>query len=250
MTSAHRALPRTDGVRPRPRWLLHGARPFCSWLVRRRNTVVVHGAEHVPVRGPVILAANHAGVIDGPLLAICAPRPVHVWTKLEMFTGFLGRFLTAAGQIPLDRQRVDPGAVKAAVRVLRDGGVVGVFPEGTRGGGDLTRFHRGAAYLAHVTGAPVVPVLLFGTREPGGASSSLPRRRGTMEIVFGTPFTVEQAEWPRTRQQVGETSHRLRSQMLADLESVRRSTGLSLPGPLPAGQHELDPGGGITETSA
>lgn len=250
MTSEHRALPRTDGVRRRSRWLLHGARPLCSWLIRRRNTVVVTGAEHVPVSGPVILAANHVGVIDGPLLAVYSPRPVHAWTKLEMFSGFLGRFLTAAGQIPLDRRRVDPAAVKMAVRVLRDGGVVGVFPEGARGAGDLERFHRGAAYLAHVTGAPVVPVLLFGTREPGGASSSLPRRRGTMEIVFGSPFTVEQAEWPRTRQQVGETSHRLRSRMLADLESVRRSTGLSLPGPLPAGQHELDPGGGITETSA
>ena len=250
MTSPHGALPRTDDVRRPSRWLLHGARPFCAWLVRRRYRVVVHGAEQVPSAGPVILAANHVGVIDGPLLAIYAPRPVHALTKIEMFAGFLGRFLTAAGQIPLDRYRYDPRAVKTAVRVLRDGGVVGVFPEGTRGSGELERFHRGAAYLAHVTGAVVVPVMLFGTREPGGASSSLPRRRGTMEIVFGTPFTVEQAEWPRTRQQVGETSHRLRDRMLADLEAARRSTGLSLPGPLPAGQHELDPGGGITEKSA
>ncbi len=250
MTSPHGARPRTDGVRRPSRWLLHGARPFCSWLLRRRYRVVVHGAENVPSAGPVILAANHVGVIDGPLLAIYTPRPVHALTKVEMFEGPLGRFLSAAGQIPLDRLHYDPAAVKAAVRVLRDGGVVGVFPEGTRGAGELDRFHRGAAYLAHVTGAVVVPVLLFGTREPGGASSSLPRRRGTMDLVFGTPFTVEQAEWPRTRQQVGETSHRLRSRMLADLEAARRSTGLSLPGPLPAGQHELDPGGGITETSA
>ncbi len=250
MTSSHLTLPRTDGVRRPSRWLLHGARPFCAWLLRRRYRVVVHGAENVPATGPVILAANHVGVIDGPLLAIYAPRPVHALTKIEMFAGVLGRFLTAAGQIPLHRFHADPAAVKSAVRVLRDGGVVGVFPEGTRGSGELERFHRGAAYLAHVTGAPIVPVILFGTREPGGASSSLPRRRGTMDLVFGTPFTVEQAEWPRTRQQVGETSLRLRARMLADLEAARRSTGLSLPGPLPAGQHEPDPGGGITEKSA
>lgn len=250
MTSAHGMVPRTDAV-PRPsRWLLHGARPFCAWLLRRRYRVVLHGAEHVPTDGPVILAANHVGVIDGPLLAAVAPRPVHALTKIEMFTGFVGRFLRAAGQIPLDRFRTDPAAVKTALRVLRDGGVVGVFPEGARGAGDLELFHRGAAYLAHVTGAVVVPVILFGTREPGGASSSLPRRRGTMTLVFGTPFTVEQAAWPRTRQQVGETSYRLRTRMLADLEAARRSTGLSLPGPLPAGQHEPDPGGGITEKSA
>ncbi len=248
--SAHAAMPRTDRVRPPRRRVLGAARPIAAWLIRRRYRVVVHGAENVPASGAVILAANHVGVIDGPLLATYAPRPVHALTKVEMFAGIVGRLLHATGQIPLDRLRTDPAAVKAAVRVLRDGGVVGVFPEGTRGDGELERFHRGAAYLAHVTGAVVVPVILFGTREPGGASSSLPRRRGTMDLVFGTPFTVEQAAWPRTRQQVGETSHRLRNRMLADLEAARRSTGLSLPGPLPAGQREPDPGGGITEKSA
>ena len=167
MSSPHGARPDTSAVRRPHRWLLHGARPFCAWLVRRRYRVVVHGADNVPSTGPVILAANHVGVIDGPLLAIFAPRPVHALTKIEMFTGFLGRFLTQAGQIPLDRFRTDPTAVKAAVRVLRDDGVLGVFPEGARGSGELELFHRGAAYLAHVTGAPVVPVILFGTREPG-----------------------------------------------------------------------------------
>ncbi|CAN5337548.1 hypothetical protein BH09ACT12_BH09ACT12_20340 [soil metagenome] len=247
---SHGARPRTDSVRRPSRWLLHGGRPPVAWLIRRRYRVVVHGAENVPAAGAVIFAANHVGIIDGPLLAIYAPRPVHALTKVEMFAGFLGRFLTAAGQIPLQRFEVDPAAVKTAVRVLRDGGVVGVFPEGSRGAGEFDLFHRGAAYLAHVTGAVIVPVILFGTREPGGASSSLPRRRGTMDLVFGTPFTVEQAEWPRTRQQVGDTSHLLRARMLADLEAARRSMGLSLPGPLPAGQHEADPGGGITEKPA
>ena len=94
-----------------------------------------------------------------------------------MFRGPLGRFLRLAGQIKLDRFRTDPQAVKTAVRALRDGLVVGIFPEGTRGTGELERFHRGAGYLALVTGAPVVPVIIFGTRDPGGASSSLPRQR-------------------------------------------------------------------------
>ena len=86
-------------------------------------------------------------MIDGPLMAIFAPRPVHALTKIEMFRGFLGRFLTAAGQIPLDRFHTDPRAVRLAVHVLREGGVVGIFPEGARGAGELDLFHRGAAYL-------------------------------------------------------------------------------------------------------
>jgi 1-acyl-sn-glycerol-3-phosphate acyltransferase len=248
--SRHTDLPRTDGVRRPPRWLLRGARPVTRWLVEHRYDVHVHGAEHVPREGPVVLAANHIGIIDGPLLAILAPRPVHALTKVEMFRGPLGRFLASAGQIPLDRFHTDPGAVKSAVRVLRDGGVVGIFPEGTRGSGELELFHRGAAYLALTTGAPIVPVLWFGTREPGGSSSSLPPRRARIDVVFGTPHAVDAVLWPRTRDDVGETSRLLRSRMLADLAEAIRATGRSLPGPLPAGQHEPDPGGGVTEKSA
>ena len=242
--------PRTDDVRRPARLLLRGGRPLSRWLIRRRYRVRLHGAELVPASGPVIFASNHVGVIDGPLLASFAPRPAHALTKVEMFSGVLGWFLRSAGQIPLDRLHADPAAVRTSVAVLRVGGAIVIFPEGTRGDGELGLFHRGAAYLAMVTGAAIVPVILFGTREPGGASSSLPPKRGTIDMVFGTPFTVEQSAWPRTRQQVGDTSHRLRDRMLDDLEAARRSTGLSLPGPLPAGQHEPDPGGGITEKSA
>jgi 1-acyl-sn-glycerol-3-phosphate acyltransferase len=248
--SSHAEHPRTDGVRRPSRWLLRGARPFAAWLIRRRYRVVVHGAHHVPTTGPVVIAANHTGVIDGPLMAIYAPRPVHALTKIEMFTGFLGRFLTWAGQIPLDRMHTDPQAVRLAVHVLREGGVVGIFPEGARGAGELELFHRGAAYLAMTTGAPIVPLMMFGTREAGGSSSSLPRRGGTIDLVFCPPYAVDAVSWPRTRDDVGEASRLLRARMLADLQESIRATGRSLPGPLPAGQHEPDPGGGVTEKSA
>ena len=61
----------------------------------------------MPATGPVVMAANHVGWLDGPLLAICSPRPVHALTKQEMFAGALGAFLRAVGQIPLDRFHVD-----------------------------------------------------------------------------------------------------------------------------------------------
>ncbi len=243
-------LPRTDDVRRPTTWLLRGGRPFCRWLIRRRYAVRLHGVEHVPTSGSLVLASNHVGVIDGPVMAIFAPRPVHALTKVEMFHGFLGRFLAAAGQIPLDRFHTDPSAVKAGLRVLRDGRAVGIFPEGARGSGELELFHRGAAYLALVTGATIVPVTMIGTREPGGSSSSLPPRGATLDLVFGRPVVVDAVPWPRTRDHVSETSRVLRARMLADLEEAIRVTGRSLPGPLPAGQHEPDPGGGITEKSA
>ncbi len=248
--SVHADLPRTDGLATPTRWLLRGGRPTTRWLIRRRYRVHLHGADRVPSSGPIVVASNHVGVIDGPLMAIFAPRPVHALTKIEMFHGFLGRFLAAAGQIPLDRFHTDPRAVKIGLQVLREGGAVGVFPEGTRGSGELELFHRGAAYLALVTGATIVPMSVFGTREPGGSSSSLPRRGATIDLVFGRPVAVDAVPWPRTRDHVAETSRVLRTRMLEDLQEAMRATGRSLPGPLPAGQHEPDPGGGITEKSA
>jgi len=204
----------------------------------------------VPVSGPVIFVSNHIGVVDGPLLAIFAPRPVHALTKAEMFTGPLGGFLRAAGQIRLDRFHPDPAAVRATLRVLRAGNAVAVFPEGRRGGGELDRFHRGAGYFALVTGAPVVPVVLLGTREPGGHTDSLPARGGAVDIVFGPPTALPATPWPRTREQVGQASAFLREQMLVHLDRARASTGRELPGPLPTADIEPDPATGITEQGA
>ena len=68
--------------------------------------------------------------------------------------------------------------------------MVGIFPEGSRGAGEFDRFHRGAAYLGLVSGAPIVPVIQFGTREPGDGSSALPKKGGHVELVYGAPYHV------------------------------------------------------------
>lgn len=248
-SSPHLELPRTDREPHPPRYLLHGLRPISRWLVQRRYRVVVHFPERVPTSGPVVLAANHAGVIDGPLLAVFAPRPVHALTKSEMFAGRLGGFLRHSGQVPLDRFRTDVAAVRSCLKVLRDGGVVGIFPEGRRGTGGLERFHRGAAYLALAAGATVVPVTMFGTREPGGRSGSLPARGAVLELVVGRPVVVPHQPWPRTREQVEDTSRSLWEHMRAELDAARLMTGRELPGPLPAGDLEPDPATGVADVS-
>ena len=250
MTDPHLERPRSDRVKRAPRFLLHSLRPLARWVIRRRYDVQVHGAGHVPSDGPVIFASNHVGVIDGPLLAIFAPRPAHVLTKIEMFRGFMGRFLWAAGQVPLDRFHTDPRAVKTCLKALRDGRVVGIYPEGSRGAGDLEWFHRGAAYLALVSGAPVVPVTTLGSREPGGTSGSLPTRGAVIDVVFGEAYRIEAVPWPRTREQVEKSSLLLREHMLVQLDRARASTGRELPGPLPPTDVDPDPDTGVTDEGA
>lgn len=241
-------LPASADEHPATR-LLRLVRPPAARLVRSRWPVVVHHADRVPEAGGVILASNHIGIIDGPLLAVFSPRPVHALTKQEMFEGRLGRFLRASGQIPLDRFHADPGAIRSCLRVVRDGGVAGIFPEGTRGDGELHRFHHGAAYLALVTGAPVVPVTMLGTRPPGGGANALPARGDTVDLVFGRPWRTTQHPWPRTREQVAATSVLLRGHLLSELATALADTRRSLPGPLPAGQSEDDPDTGLVEPS-
>ena len=216
-----------------PTWLLHGARSTCRWLIRHRYDVREHGVGHVPPQGPVIVAANHTGVIDGPLLAIFGPRPVHALTKEEMFRGRLGRFLQQAGQIELDRTRTDLRAIRTCLHVLEHGGAVGIFPEGNRGAGDLTRFRNGAAYLALVTGAPIVPLMMYGTRPAGGGKNALPEPGTRIDLVYGAPFRVHAQPWPRTKAQVAATADALHARMRAELDAGLASTGQRLPGAIP-----------------
>lgn len=229
------------------RLMLRTLRPPARWIIRRRFGVTVHEIDHVPATGPVIFASNHVGVADGPLLAVYSPRPVHALTKEEMFEGKLSRFLLLSGQIPLDRFHADPGAVKTCLRVLADGGAVGIFPEGSRGAGEYDRFHRGAAYLGLVSGAPIVPVAQFGTREPGEGSSALPKKGGHVDLVYGAPYTFDKVGWPRTKQRVEDASFALREFMVEHLESAKKLTGRTLPGPIPRGKDKEsdDPDTGI-----
>lgn len=247
--SVHEALPRTTTTPHPPTRMLRVLRPVAAGLLRRWYDVRVHGAERVPTTGPVIFAANHIGIIDGPLLATFAPRPVHALTKIEMFAGRLGRFLFHTGQIPLDRYATDPRSVKLTLRVLRDGGAVGIFPEGHRGDGELHRFHRGAAYFALATGAPIVPVSMIGTRDPGGHTGSIPPRGRRLDLVFAAPYSIDPTPWPRRRAHVERASLELRERMLHDLREALAATGRRLPGPLPAGEQLPDPSGGVTGTT-
>jgi 1-acyl-sn-glycerol-3-phosphate acyltransferase len=190
------------------------------------------GVERVPSTGALVMAANHVGWIDGPLLAICSPRPVHALTKQEMFATGMGWFLLASGQIPLDRFHVDMRAIRIAVQALREGLAVGVFPEGTRGAGDMTSPRAGAAYLALVTGAPVVPVSFLGTRVPGGTDGSIPPRGSRLVMTFGEPVWLGSQPWPRTQREVAHGAAAVTAAILETMRTAEVATGLTLPGPV------------------
>ncbi len=229
---SHEQLPRTLEVSPIRELPLRMLRPLVRAGFDRRWQVSLNGLEHVP-SGPHIVASNHLGLMDGPFLAAYHPAPLHALTKAEMFHGVPGALLRATGQVSLDRWTADPGAIKACLRLLRDGRVVGVYPEGGRGNGEFDRIRAGAAYLALVTGAPVVPLAIFGTRDPGGDTNSRPHRGAPIDFVYGAPIALEPAPFPRTQEQIRQATAFLHEALRAHLDAARALTGRELPGPLP-----------------
>ncbi|GAA0405486.1 lysophospholipid acyltransferase family protein [Streptomyces luteireticuli] len=186
----------------------------------------VLGAWRVPAAGPAILAVNHSHNIDGPMLMGTAPRPVHFLIKKEAFTGPLGPFLRGIGQLEVDRKGADRAAVTGALEVLEQGGVLGIFPEGTRGEGDFASLRAGLAYFALRSGAPVVPVAVLGSTErKGRLVPSLPPLRGRVDVVFGDPFDAGDGSGRRTRAALDEATVRIQRRLGAHLAEAKRLTG-------------------------
>jgi 1-acyl-sn-glycerol-3-phosphate acyltransferase len=192
--------------------------------------VTQHGTGNFPVDGPVLLAVNHTGFLDGPLIAGVAPRPVHFLVKKEMFVGPLGPILERGfGQIPIDRGHPDRTAIQSALATLRSGGVLGVFPEGTRTTGEFESVHNGLAYFAVATGAPVLPVACLGTGTRGRSVGSLPTPRTHLELVYGTPVSLAElsqgSEALGRRQRIAAISEDLRLRLAAHVQYARQLTG-------------------------
>ncbi|OAR25094.1 acyl-phosphate glycerol 3-phosphate acyltransferase [Streptomyces sp. ERV7] len=186
----------------------------------------VLGAWRVPASGPVILAVNHAHNIDGPMLMGTAPRPVHFLIKKEAFVGPLDPFLRGIGQVEVDRSTVDRTAIEQATGVLDGGGVLGIFPEGTRGDGDFASLRAGLAYFALRSGAPIVPVAVLGSTERRGRLiKALPPLRSRVDVVFGDAFEAGDGSGRRTRTALDEATVRIQERLTRHLENARRLTG-------------------------
>ncbi|QGN57351.1 1-acyl-sn-glycerol-3-phosphate acyltransferase [Nostocoides sp. HKS02] len=175
---------------PTPQWRVRVNLVVGRFLFGALYRVSVVGRDRVPREGPVVFVANHVGFLDGPMLPALAPRPTCVLVKRELFRGPLGWFLRFIGHIPVTRGAGDRGALMAAVAILHAGGAVGIFPEGTRGRGDVASVQQGAAWLAQQGHARIVPVAFLGTRATGASTASLPRLRSPMVVEFGEPVEL------------------------------------------------------------
>jgi 1-acyl-sn-glycerol-3-phosphate acyltransferase len=154
--------------------------------VRAVYRIEVVGAERVPSSGAVVIAGNHESMLDPILLGAVVEREMCFLGKAELWRfRALAWGLDGVGAIPIERGRGDLGAIGRALEALEAGRAVAIFPQGAVLGD--RRWRRGAARLALATGAPIVPVRLFGTaRALSRGKIGFPRLR----LVFGEPIPV------------------------------------------------------------
>ena len=155
-------------------------------IARRLYGVRISGAERIPASGPAILVANHESMFDPWILSLATPREVRYMAKAELWRFRpIAWVLDSFGAFPVERGAGDATAMSRAARLLAEGQLLGMFPQGTSKRLPKRPYHRGAARLALVTGAPIVPVCMIGTRgfpHPGRPPAS---------VLVGDPIDVD-----------------------------------------------------------
>ncbi len=191
------------------------------------------GRSNVPASGPVIIAANHTGFLDGGLVLSMAPRPSRFLVLAKTFDGFVGGVLRWSGQIPIDQGRGDRAALGRPWRCCAEGGVIGIFPEGGRGRGDFASAGKGVAWLALQSGAVVVPTACLGTRRTGDLAASWPRLRSRLVVDFGPPVALDLPDGLPGRARLDLATEQIRTALVAHVHAAEVRHGIPLPTDVP-----------------
>ncbi len=186
---AHR-LAREKGV-SRPLYAL--VRGIVVPLFRVYFRMRVQGAENVPKEGAAILTANHKSFWDSFFLGVCTRRHLRFMAKTELIEARYGPLLVRLGAFPVKRGQADADALETSREVLRQGGLLALFPEGTRirGPDELGDPKRGAGRLALESGAPLVPAAISGTEDLFAGGVPKPKR---VQVAFAEPIPVDEIE--------------------------------------------------------
>jgi 1-acyl-sn-glycerol-3-phosphate acyltransferase len=196
----------------------------------------ITGAEHLPESGPAVITPNHKSFWDSFFIGAATPRHLRFMGKSELFEGWKGPMLVRLGAFPVRRGASDRDALDTAREILDKGGLLSLFPEGTRvrEPDSLGEPRRGAARLAIEAGAPLVPAAITGTDRLWLGPIPRPRR---VQVAFGAPISV--AELESTPEVAGQL---LEGELWPEVESQFQRL-LSRPGVIAAGLAAVGLGG-------
>ncbi len=174
-------------------------RPFyyIVWrLIRCIATIIfrlkIYNHENVPKTGPIIIASNHAAIVDPPFVSISIKRPIHFMAKKELFKNWLfGGIITALNAHPVDRGGSDRAAIRMTFNILKNDQPILIFPEGTRSDGiNFLPARPGIGMIARRTMSPILPVYIHGSTR----LKDCLKGRAKLAVVFGKPISVSEIE--------------------------------------------------------
>ena len=166
--------------------------------------VHVVGRQHVPETGQLIIASNHLSWVDVPLIPAYLKRRVVYMAKEETFKGIGGRFIRFLGSFPVRRGEADRQSLRAAEQQLKSGGILCIFPEGTRSKTHtLAQAHAGTGMIALRSGAPVLPVAIY------GSEYAFKKFRPRITMVFGEPIILAPKGKKITREDIDQSTEQV-----------------------------------------
>jgi 1-acyl-sn-glycerol-3-phosphate acyltransferase len=186
----------------------------------------VFGLENIPREGGFIMAANHASFLDPPVIGGVSTRRVRFMAREGLFKIPIFRTFIKVFSFPVKRDKPHPSAIKEAVRRLRQGELIVMFPEGSRSvDGNLLEAKRGLSVLAAMSRTPVVPTFISGTEKALPVGARLPRP-SKITVIFGTPLTMHNEE---TEKQFQERLNRDIINEIENLKGVAEAHGKKQP---------------------
>ena len=172
---------------------------FCKTLLYYFFTVFfrfkIIGAEHIPASGGAVIAANHLSLWDPPVIGAACTRPINFMAKEELFAiSILKWIITRLKAFPVRRGTADRTAIKHAISLLKNGEILGVFPEGTRSTtGELGKPEPGIAMIVLKAGVPIVPAAIIGTNKVFTDGCIFPQ----FIIKFGKPIIITEEKFDK-----------------------------------------------------
>lgn len=176
------------------------AKAIYSKLLKILYNPTTKGTKNIPEKGPIIIVGNHKHAFDPIMVMSNTNRTIHYMAKESLFKGIHGKILKSIGTIKIHRNKSNPIAIKEAEEILKQGGAVGIFPEGTRNrtNQELLKFRHGAVEIAKKTNTPIIPFAIKGDYKLF--------KKG-LSIEFGKPIKISHME-------VEEANNYIRNEVL------------------------------------
>ncbi|WP_010284260.1 lysophospholipid acyltransferase family protein [Bacillus timonensis] len=170
------------------------ARGLVGAIIKPLYRIEVIGRENIPKEGGVLICSNHIDNLDPPVVGVTSPRPIHFMAKEELFkVPGLGAILPKINAFPVKRGVSDREALRTALKVLKEGKVLGIFPEGTRSkDGKLGKGLSGIGFFALRTDCVVVPCAIIGPY----------KKFRKLRVVYGKPVRMDEFRTEKTSAEV------------------------------------------------